>query len=305
MALGMAIAPPHHRRLTPAEPLIDRVEGATVLDGPAKSVGRRVRGVLSPGALRDALSGSWLGHPLHPLLTDVVIGTWMSANLLDLLGGRDNSAASETLIGAGIAASLPTAVTGASDWADAEPADDATRRTGVVHAAANVTALALYGASLVARRRGRWGLGAGLAAFGATAMGAGAYLGGHLSYARGVGVDQTLYDGGSGEWMPAIEAALLTEGDPERVIVDETPVMIVRSGGEVFAIHDRCAHRGCSLAVGELRGDEIECACHGSRFSLRDGALHRGPATAPQPAFEVRERAGVIELRRLNHVPAS
>jgi nitrite reductase/ring-hydroxylating ferredoxin subunit/uncharacterized membrane protein len=284
---------------------MERVEGATALDAPAQSVGRTVRGLLSPGALRDALSGSWLGHPLHPLLTDAVIGSWMSANLLDLLGGEEHARASEKLIGVGIAASLPTAVTGASDWADAEPADDATRRTGVVHAAANVTALALYSASLAMRRRGRWRAGAVLSAAGAAAMGAGAYLGGHLSYARGVGVDQTLYDAGSADWHPAISASQLADGVPERAIVDETPVLVVRRGEEIFAIHDRCSHRGCSLSVGKLDGDEIECACHGSRYSLRDGALRRGPATAPQPAFEARVRGEIVELRRLNPVPAS
>lgn len=284
---------------------MERVEGATALDAPARSVGRTVRGLLSPGAQRDALSGSWLGHPLHPLLTDAVIGSWMSANLLDLLGGEEHSRSSEKLIGVGIAASVPTAVTGASDWADAEPADDATRRTGVVHAAANVTALALYSASLVARRRGSWRAGALLSAAGAAAMGAGAYLGGHLSYARGVGVDQTIYDAGSDDWQPAISAAQLADGVPERVIVDETPVLVVRRGEEIFAVHDRCSHRGCSLSVGKLEGDEIECACHGSRFSLRDGALRRGPATAPQPAFEARVRGETVELRRLNPVPAS
>ena len=80
-------------------------------------------------------------------------------------------------------------------------------------------------------------------------------------------------------------------------------MLVVRQGEEIFAIHDRCSHRGCSLSVGKLEGDEIECACHGSRFSLRDGALRRGPATAPQPAFQVRDRDGIVELRRLNHVP--
>jgi nitrite reductase/ring-hydroxylating ferredoxin subunit/uncharacterized membrane protein len=302
----MAIAAPHHRRLTPAEPLMDRVEGATALDALARTLGRKLRGLLAPGVLREALSGSWLGHPLHPLLTDVVIGSWMSANVLDLLGGREHAQASEKLIGVGIVAALPTAVTGASDWADAEASDDATRRTGIVHAVANSTALALYGASLLARRGGRWAGGARLSAVGALAMGVGAYLGGHISYARGVGVDRTLYDPGpdDDEWHAAIDASLLAEGQPERVIVEETPVMVVRRGAEVFAIHDRCAHRGCSLSVGRLEGEEIECACHGSRYSLRDGALRRGPATAPQPAFEVRERGGTVELRRRRPVPA-
>jgi nitrite reductase/ring-hydroxylating ferredoxin subunit len=82
------------------------------------------------------------------------------------------------------------------------------------------------------------------------------------------------------------------------VVVDETPVMLLRRGDRTYAIHDRCSHRGCSLADGEIEGDEVVCACHGSRFALADGAVRRGPATAPQPAFEVREQAGRLELRR-------
>jgi len=141
--------------------------------------------------------------------------------VLDLLGGREHAQASEKLIGVGIVAALPTAVTGASDWADAEASDDATRRTGIVHAVANSTALALYGASLLARRGGRWAGGARLSAVGALAMGVGAYLGGHISYARGVGVDRTLYDPGpdDDEWHAAIDASLLAEGQPEPSLV--------------------------------------------------------------------------------------
>jgi nitrite reductase/ring-hydroxylating ferredoxin subunit len=73
--------------------------------------------------------------------------------------------------------------------------------------------------------------------------------------------------------------------------------MVVRSGGELRAIHDRCSHRGCSLADGEIEGDAVVCACHGSRYTLADGSVLQGPAVAPQPAFEVRERDGRIEVR--------
>jgi len=74
-------------------------------------------------------------------------------------------------------------------------------------------------------------------------------------------------------------------------------MLLVRTGGWVRAVHDRCVHRGCSLARGTVEGDTVECSCHGSRFSLVDGALERGPATGPQPAFEVREQGGQVEVR--------
>jgi nitrite reductase/ring-hydroxylating ferredoxin subunit len=294
---------PESSRPTPLEPVIEAVESADLLDRPAKAIGRRVRSTLSPGRLKDALSGTWLGHAVHPLLTDVVIGSFTSATLLDLLGGDDDGAASERLIAVGIAAYGPTALTGLNDWADSEPADDGVRRAGVVHAAANSTALALYAASLAARRRGSRRTGALLGVLGAGALGAGGFLGGHLSFGKGVGPDQTVFDPGPTEWTQASDASAIPQGHPTRIIVGETPVLLLRDGERDFAIHDRCSHRGCSLSEGDLEGREIVCACHGSRFDLSDGSVKRGPATAPQPAFEVREREGSIEIRRRSSDP--
>jgi hypothetical protein len=67
---------------------VQRLAGLAVLDGVAGRVGAAARGVVRPGPVRDALSGRALGHALHPLLTDLPIGTWTSASLLDALGGR-------------------------------------------------------------------------------------------------------------------------------------------------------------------------------------------------------------------------
>ena len=136
---------------------------------------------------------------------------------------------------------------------------------------------------------------------GAGALGFAGYLGGHLTYAQGVGVDQTVFDGGPAGWTVAAASSELDDGGRIRVTIADSPVLIVRQGERIRAIHDRCSHRGCSLAErGEISGDEIVCNCHGSRFSLEDGALRRGPATRPQPAFEARERDGRIELRALH-----
>jgi nitrite reductase/ring-hydroxylating ferredoxin subunit/uncharacterized membrane protein len=287
------------RRRTPFEPAVAAIESAGLLDWPGKTIGKAVRGVLSPGTVKDALSGTWLGHALHPLLTDVVIGSFLSATLLDLLGGDDDGRASERLIAVGIAAYGPTALTGVNDWADTEPVDDAVRRVGLVHAASNTTALSLYVASLVARLRGDRRKGALLAAGGATVLGVGGYLGGHLSFAQGVGPDQTVFDPGPEDWTPAADASQLPEGRPTRVVVQDTPVLLLRDGGQFFAIHDRCSHRGCSLSDGTVEGEHIVCACHGSRYDRRDGSVQRGPATAPQPAFQVRVSDGRLEVRRL------
>ena len=285
------------RQLTPLEPLVGAVEQAEQLDAVGKPLAKRVRNTIPAGPLKDAISGSWLGHALHPMLTDVVIGSFMSASLLDLLGGDEDGKARERLIAIGIAAYGPTALTGVNDWADAEPGNDAVRRTGIAHAGANAVALSLYTASLMARRRGARGRGALLSAAGAAVLGAAGYLGGHLSFSQGIGPDQTVFDTGPTDWTPAADASQLAERRPTQVIVGDTPVLVMRDGEDVYAMHDRCSHRGCSLADGKLDGREIECVCHGSRFDLADGSLRRGPATAAQPAYETREHDGRIEIR--------
>src|SRR3954462_944371 len=162
---------------SPFTPLVDAAEAARALDPIGEKVGKTVRGAISPGALKDTLSGTWLGHALHPMLTDVVIGSFMSASLLDLLGGDDDGTAAERLISIGIAAYGPTALTGVNDWADAEPVDDTVRRVGLVHAATNSVALTLYISSLAARRRGARGRGKLLSLAGGGALAAAGWLG--------------------------------------------------------------------------------------------------------------------------------
>src|SRR5689334_2483363 len=140
----------------PTDPteLVGQIERLAELDEPAATVGKTVRDIVPAGPVKDALSGRWLGHALHPFLTDLPIGTWTSAVLLDWLGGRGGRDAADRLIGLGLLAAGPAAVTGMTDWADSEAADPAVRRLGIVHAVSNVAALGLFGASLALRRRG-------------------------------------------------------------------------------------------------------------------------------------------------------
>jgi nitrite reductase/ring-hydroxylating ferredoxin subunit len=288
------------RQLTPLEPLVGQIESAEALDDIGQKAAKTIRDALGQGRLKEALSGTWLGHALHPMLTDVVIGSFTSASLLDVLAPDSDGTASERLIRLGLLAYLPTAASGANDWADTEPVDDGVRRLGVVHAVSNAVGATFYAASLGARRRGARGFGAALGFVGMGVMAAGAYLGGHLTLTKGVGPDQTVFDPGPTDWTPAADASLLSGNRPVRVVVDDTPVLLLRQGENIYAIHDRCSHRGCALSDGKVEGDEVICACHGSRFSLRDGAVKHGPATASQPAFQVRVEDGRVEVRRLN-----
>src|SRR5215210_9215241 len=137
-----------------AHQFFDRVGTLDAVDQPARAIGKAVRGAVPAGRVKDGLSGAWLGHALHPLLTDLPIGTWTSAVLLDWLGGKQAGGAADRLIGMGLATAVPTVLTGLNDWADTEVASDSVRRIGIIHAIANVTAASLFGASLAARRGG-------------------------------------------------------------------------------------------------------------------------------------------------------
>jgi hypothetical protein len=168
-----------------------RLEEATALDGPVQAIEPKIRSTFGSGTRGSVLRGDWLGHALHPVLTDIVIGTWTSATVLDLVGGRESAAAAQRLVGTGLLAVGPTAWTGWAEWSAAGARD---KRVGLVHAASNAVAIGAYAASWVARRRDRHGAGAGLALAGAAVSGFGAYLGGHLAAARKVGSHHPAYE---------------------------------------------------------------------------------------------------------------
>ena len=173
---------------SPLNALMEHLESDDTLDVPGQAVGRTVRKLLGDGTAKDALSGVWLGHALHPILTDIPIGVWTSAVLLDWTGGKGSQAASDRLVLVGLLAVGATAASGWSDWADAEQDHADVRRAGLVHAAANGTAVVLMLGSYAARRRGARGRGRLLSLAGSGALGAGGWLGGHLTYTLGAGV---------------------------------------------------------------------------------------------------------------------
>jgi uncharacterized membrane protein len=142
---------------------------------------------------RELLQGAWIGHAIHPFLTDIPIGSWMSATILDLVGGPTARPAAEVLIGVGVVSAVPTALTGWAEWA---VTSGAARRVGVVHAASNAVAVGLYGASWRARRRDRPRRGAMLALGGMTMVTVGGYLGGHLISVLNVSTSHPADDSG-------------------------------------------------------------------------------------------------------------
>jgi nitrite reductase/ring-hydroxylating ferredoxin subunit/uncharacterized membrane protein len=244
-------------------------------------------------AVRNLLHGTWLGHPLHPALVHLPIGAWTAAVALDAVDARRGA---DTAVAVGIAGAAAAALPGLADWQHTDPAS---RRVGLVHAMLNTAALGIFGASLAMRRAGARDAGRALALAGLGAVLVSGYLGGYLVYRRRVGVDQAERADGPRDFVPVLAATELREGDLRRVEVSGVRVLLARRGGAVHAIGEVCAHAGGPLAEGRLEDGGVTCPWHGSQFSLEDGAVVRGPATAPVPRFETRVLDGRIEIRRV------
>jgi nitrite reductase/ring-hydroxylating ferredoxin subunit/uncharacterized membrane protein len=272
---------------------LHQVESMSALDRPADLVSSVIAKVIPEGRVKDAASGSWLGHPLHPLLIALPIGAWSSATVLDLTTVKGSPAA-RRLVGMGLLAAIPTAAAGGSDWVDTEGAE---RRVGLVHAVGAWLSIGLYAASW--KRRGRGGQHGKLFAMaGASVLGLTGYLGGHLTYVYGVGVDTTAFQAGPENWTDLGPDAEVAEGELKQFRVDDVALVVARRNGQLYALADRCTHRGGPLSDGELDGDCVVCPWHSSAFSLEDGSVRRGPASIGQPAYEVRTSAGTVQVRR-------
>ncbi|HZD78451.1 MAG TPA: Rieske 2Fe-2S domain-containing protein [Actinomycetota bacterium] len=266
----------------------------SALDQLAEPLAGAIARLFGGGTVKEVVSGTWLGHPAHPMLTDVTIGSWTSALLLDVLGGRRGRRAADRLIALGVLSAIPTAATGLSDWADTT---GTTRRVGMVHGMGNTAALMTFAASWLARKRGARLKGTALGLLGMGIGTATAYLGGHLVYERGVGVNVTAFETPPSEWTAVAEEAQLAEGQPISVTAGPVEVLLVRSDGQIHAIADRCSHLGGPLHQGSFQDATVTCPWHGSVFSLETGELVSGPARTPQPRYETRVNEGRVEIR--------
>lgn len=275
--------------------LVRELEELRALDPVAEKVSGVVTSLSEAKPVKNVLTGRWLGHPVHPLLTDLPIGAWSGAAVLDLLAGPSAASGADALIAFGIAAAVPTAATGAADWADYN--DQRAQRVGLVHAVANSVAMSLYVASLAARRRGRRGAGVGLSLAGLAVLSAGGYLGGHLAYGLGSGVDHTAFEELPDEWEDALSEAKLVPGEPRVTDAGEVEVVLVKQDGRIHALADRCNHMGGPLHEGDLVDGCIRCPWHGSTFRLEDGEVVRGPASVSQPSLETRVDGGRVQVR--------
>ena len=275
--------------------LMRPLQGWEMLDPASEWLSAKVNQVVGGGHLKSLLSGTWLGHPLHPVFTDVPIGALTAVTVIDLLGGEESARAGNGLTILGLLAVAPTAATGLSDWSDTV---DTERRLGMIHALANVGASTLYLAALLNRSTGNRTGARLFSAAGLAMLGASGYIGGHLVFARGIGVDHNVFDEAPADWTRVARADDVPADTPLLAHAGAYGVLLYSHAGTVHAVAARCGHAGGPLDEGEVDAELcITCPWHGSRFRLTDGAVVGGPATSPQPSFEVRVREGNVEVR--------
>jgi nitrite reductase/ring-hydroxylating ferredoxin subunit/uncharacterized membrane protein len=273
--------------------LIRRIEQSPTIDRIADPLARLAAPLASRPRITSALTGRWLGHSVHPMIVAVPLGSWLGATILDAT--TPGTGAARRLVGAGVIGAAPAALTGTADWLDTSGAE---RRVGVVHALANDAAVGLFALSWLARRRGSNTTGIVLGVFGLGAVGVAGYLGGHLAYVRGVGVNTTAFQSGPDSWQRIADLEDLSTGRPTQIDIDGLALVAVRRDDDVAVLEDRCTHRGGPLSEGEVSGACIRCPWHDSHFSLDDGSVERGPASIPQPSYRVRVVDSSVEIER-------
>jgi nitrite reductase/ring-hydroxylating ferredoxin subunit/uncharacterized membrane protein len=279
------------------------MERMTPVKALGETVSQRVHDAVMEGGeptrrVADTLHGTWLGHPLHPVLTDVTIGAWVLGAAFDAIGettGDDLSRLiADRLLLIGTVSAAPTAVTGLIDYSTTpKPAITA----GTLHALLNYVGVGLYAVSLWDRRRGRRGRGVLLSSLALGVTSASAWLGGHLVYRHKVGVDHAERFDGPEEWTAILDEAELEPNRPRCVEYEGKKILLHRDGGRLYAIGAVCSHAAGPLHEGEIDGHLVQCPWHDTVFDLRDGSIAHGPATQPQNAFDVRVRDARIEIR--------
>jgi nitrite reductase/ring-hydroxylating ferredoxin subunit/uncharacterized membrane protein len=248
--------------------------------------------------IKNFLHGTWLGHPLHPALTDIPLGAWTAALALDAVkavsGRGEFGRGADIAIAVGLTGAVGAAITGVSDWS---ATDGRARKLGLAHGLLNLGATFLYVTSLVLRPRKKFRrMGIRFSLLGYLVSGFAAYIGGHLVYGEKVGVNHAAQDLPK-EFVPVLAEAELREGEMKSVDANGTALCLVRRGGEVHALANLCSHLGGPLSEGILDGGIVQCPWHGSRFSVCDGSVVDGPAVFSQPCLEVRVHNGQIEVR--------
>jgi nitrite reductase/ring-hydroxylating ferredoxin subunit/uncharacterized membrane protein len=289
------------------EAIFDLIGKQGWLESAADPISKAVRGAFAGETgktIKNALHGTWFGHPLHPALIAIPVGAWTVAMILDsmegLSGRKELRAGADAAVGIGLIGALGAAVTGATDWSET---DGRGKTIGLLHGLLNVGATALYTTSFFMRKRRRQRSKAvALSMLGFAISNASAYLGGHLVFGEQIGVDHTATPNASDpeKFRVAIAADELKANQLTRVTVGDTDIVLFKRGDDIFALSATCPHLGGPLDEGSVVGDAVQCPWHGSELALDDGHVVNGPTTFPARCYEVRVRAGNVEVRAAN-----
>jgi nitrite reductase/ring-hydroxylating ferredoxin subunit/uncharacterized membrane protein len=289
--------------ITTTDRIVDRIARDARLDTLADAVQPAVDAAFAGEGrtqrlLSNVFHGTWLGHPLHPLLTDIPIGAWTVAAIADvvaLAGDERADYAADVATAIGVAGAVAAAWAGWAEWSDTK---DEPRRLGIAHAALNAGALTSYAVSLALRRADRRGIARLASMLGYALVGAGGYLGGELAFGQQLGVRHT-----AEPLEPPtdfVRVAAVADVPPNgvlRVAANGISLLLARTADGVHATAAVCTHRGAPLADGTREGDCIRCPWHGSLFALDGGAVIEGPAAFPLDPFEVRITGNDVEVR--------
>jgi len=256
-----------------------------------------------PRRLKSLLNGTWFGHPLHPVITDVPITAWLLTAIFDVIWLIVPTTwaaygAFVTVI-VGLIGALGAAVTGLVDWSDTYGAE---RRVGLNHALFNVTATILYLVSFLLRLSAGPGNGIAAAIIGFMGLASviyAAYLGGDMVFTKGTGVNHTAWEVAGEDYETVLPLESVEENKLYLVTAAGVPVVLFRQGMQFSAISATCPHAGGPLDEGTLTGDIVECPWHSSRFCMRDGRVLTGPATVNAPRYDVRVQNGHVEVKRI------
>jgi nitrite reductase/ring-hydroxylating ferredoxin subunit/uncharacterized membrane protein len=272
-------------------------------NGTANVMDAVFRGLGGPGKLlQDFLNGTWLGHSLHAVLVDVVIGGATAALLLDVLrlffavDGLET--ATTWVLGLAWLSALGAIVTGLTDFKDTPP-NNAERDMAGTHGYINIVATVVFTISLVQRLGGAHDAAFWALLIGYLIVSVGGFIGGHVVFKYGYMVNRNAFAKGTRakEFTPVIAAADLPEETPTKATFGSAAVMLVRRDDVVYALKETCAHAGGPLSKGQLRGETITCPWHFSTFRLGDGAVVHGPATSRQVSYAARINDGQVELQ--------
>jgi nitrite reductase/ring-hydroxylating ferredoxin subunit/uncharacterized membrane protein len=256
-----------------------------------------------PGRLlQDLLNGSWLGHSLHAVLVDIVIGGATVVLLFDVLrvffGVEGLTLASTWALGLVGLSAIGSILSGLTDFKDTPP-NNAERDVAALHGLVNIVATAFVAVSFVQRLGGAHDLAFWLLLIGYGVVSVGGYIGGHIVFKHGYMVNFNAFSKGkrAKEFTAVAPVSDVPEGTPTKVMFGSTAVMLVRRGDAVHALKDTCSHAGGPLSGGELKGDTITCPWHYSTFRLADGSVVHGPASSRQVSYAARVNGDQVELQ--------